>query len=136
MLGPSGAWWLKQRVVGKVPLFGDRRIIGATVRGSGVRLTVRSADGSVRQIESDHVIAGTGYRMRLDALGFLSPDVRIGLARTGGCPRLDDGLASSVPGLHFTGLPAAATFGPVMRCVCGTGTAAPRLAASVASYLR
>lgn len=88
-------------------------------------MTVRSGDGTVQRIEADHVIAGTGYRMRLDALGFLSPSLLAGLARTGGFPQLDGGLGSSVPGLFFTGLPAAATFGPVVRFVSGTSVASP-----------
>lgn len=71
--------------------------------------------------------------MRLDAL---SPSLRAGLARTGGFPRLDGGLGSSVPGLFFTGLPAAATLGPVVRFVAGTGVASPRLAAAVAAFVR
>jgi FAD-dependent urate hydroxylase len=45
---------------------------------------------------------------------------------------LDAGYGSSVPGLYCTGLPAAASFGPVMRFVCGTEYASPRLAKAVA----
>jgi hypothetical protein len=39
-----------------------------------------------------------------------------------------------VPGLYFTGLPAAATFGPLMR-VCGTWFASPRVAGAVVSQV-
>ncbi|MCY0949862.1 FAD-dependent oxidoreductase [Streptomyces sp. H27-S2] len=133
VLGPSGAWWLKNRVAGKVPLLGARQITGALASGDGVVLTTRSADGRVRQVEADHVLAATGYQMRLDALEFLSPELRTRLIRVGGYPRLDGGFASSVPGLYFTGLAAAATFGPVVRFVCGTSVASPRLAAAVAA---
>jgi hypothetical protein len=34
-----------------------------------------------------------------------------------GYPRLDSGLESSVPGLHFLGATAAYSFGPLMRFV-------------------
>ncbi len=45
-----------------------------------------------------------------------------------GAPRLGPGCVSSVPGLYFTGLPAASSYGPVMRFVCGTEFASPCLA--------
>ena len=38
--------------------------------------------------------------------------------------RCSPGLESSVPGLHFTGAPAAWSFGPIMRFVSGAGTGA------------
>lgn len=72
--------------------------------------------------------------MRLDALDFLSPALGAALVRTGGFPELGRGLASSVPGLFFTGLPAAAAFGPVVRFVCGTSVTSPRLAAALAAF--
>lgn len=37
VLGPSGAWWLKNRVAGKVPLLGGRHITGALSQGRGSR---------------------------------------------------------------------------------------------------
>jgi hypothetical protein len=37
-----------------------------------------------------------------------------------------------VPGLYFTGLSAAATFGPSMRFVCGTEFASPTIAGAIA----
>ena len=39
---------------------------------------------------------------------------------------------SSVPGLFFTSLMAAETFGPVMRFVCGAGFTARRVTEAVA----
>jgi hypothetical protein len=43
---------------------------------------------------------------------------------------------SSVPGLYFTGLPSAASYGPVMRFVCGTEFASPRLVKHLATAHR
>ena len=71
--------------------------------------------------------------VRLDALDFLAPELRAELTRTAGFPHLDAGLQSSVPGLYFTGIRAAATFGPVLRFTCGTEFAAPRPAAALAA---
>lgn len=56
-----------------------------------------------------------------------------GATPVAGAAPLDAGYGSSVPGLYVTGLPAAASFGPVRRFVCGTGYASPRLAKAVAA---
>ena len=96
-------------------------------------LTVRTADGATRRLDADHVIAGTGYRVDVAAMDFLSPELRTELAVSRGTPRLGAGFRSSVPGLYFTGLPAAASYGPVMRFVCGTEFASPRLARHLAA---
>ena len=69
-------------------------------------------------------------------LGLLAPDLRARLTTVAGSPRLTRHFESSVPGLFFIGLPAAHTFGPVMRFVCGTGFAARRVAARVAALGR
>ncbi|MGW9028697.1 hypothetical protein ACWGQ5_32090 [Streptomyces sp. NPDC055722] len=44
---------------------------------------------------------------------------------------MDAELQSSVPGLYFTGIQAAATFGPLLRLACDTRFAAPQLAAAM-----
>ena len=62
-----------------------------------------------------------------------NPELRTRLAVSRGAPRLRAGYVSSVPGLYFTGLPAAASYGPVMRFVCGTEFASPRLAKHLAA---
>jgi hypothetical protein len=49
-----------------------------------------------------------------------------------GAPVLSRRFESSVPGLYFTGLAAASTFGPAMRFVCGTRFAAPTVARELA----
>jgi thioredoxin reductase len=132
VLGPFGAWWLKPRLDGVVPVRLGQHITGARRDGDRVVLSTRDRQGRTDTLETDHVLAATGYRVRLDGLDFLAPELRARLARTGGFPRLDPGLQSSVPGLYFTGIQAAATFGPLLRFTCGTEFAAPRLAAAVA----
>ncbi|MGW4817474.1 NAD(P)-binding domain-containing protein [Streptomyces sp. NPDC004227] len=131
VLGPFGSWWLKPRLDGVVPVHLGQHVITAQRDGDGVTLTTRDGEGRTRTIETAHVLAATGYRVHLDALDFVAPEARCELARTGGFPALDAGLQSSVPGLYFTGMQAAATFGPLLRFTCGTKFAAPRLAAAV-----
>ncbi|WP_328828863.1 NAD(P)-binding domain-containing protein [Streptomyces sp. NBC_00252] len=133
VLGPFGSWWLKPRLEGVVPVHVRQRITQAARNGAGVTLTTRDADGRTRTVETGHVLAATGYRVRLDAVDFLASELRAELVRTAGFPHLDAGLQSSVPGLYFTGIQAAATFGPLLRFTCGTRFAAPRLAAAVAA---
>jgi len=73
------------------------------------------------------VIAGTGYKVSLDKLGFLSPEIRSQVKHSNGAPDLSSSFESSVPGLYFTGIAAANSFGPVMRFAFGAKFAAERL---------
>jgi hypothetical protein len=49
-----------------------------------------------------------------------------------GSPVLSSSFESSVPGVYFAGLAAAASFGPVMRFAFGAGFAARRLTEAMA----
>ncbi|MCX4989182.1 MULTISPECIES: FAD-dependent oxidoreductase [unclassified Streptomyces] len=128
VLGPLGAWWLRDRFEGKVAVREVRRIVRAGVTDGGPVLTVQTHGGRVDELSADHVIAATGYRVDIAAMDFLGHELRTELAVSRGAPKLGAGYRSSVPGLYFTGLPAAASYGPVMRFVCGTEFASPRLA--------
>jgi hypothetical protein len=132
VLGPSGAWWLRERVDGRVPVHVRHRLERASVDGDEVTLTFAGPGGVWRTAAFDHVMAATGYRVDVDALEFLDGGLRRQIARTAGTwPALGPGFGSSVPGLYFTGLAAAATFGPLMRFVAGTEFAARRVAVAV-----
>ncbi|MBW8701610.1 Ferredoxin--NADP reductase [Streptomyces sp. MBT84] len=128
VLGPLGAWWLKDRFDGKVEVCEVAGVVGASASDGSPALTVRTHAGSTEELTADHVIAATGYRVDIAAMDFLGHELRTRLAVSRGAPRLGAGYVSSVPGLYFTGLPAAASYGPVMRFVCGTEFASPRLA--------
>lgn len=131
ILGPFGAWWLRERVLGIVPILEGHRLLGASADGDRVALRVLGPDGKDRTVPTDHVLSATGYRIGADAFGFLSSDLRAAVTRLNGWPRLRADFESSVPGLYFVGFPAAASFGPLMRFVCGTEFAAPRVAAGL-----
>jgi thioredoxin reductase len=134
VLGPFGAWWLRPRVDDCVPVHLNHRLVSAVPDGSGVQLTFAIQSGE-RQVRTfDHVMAATGYRPDVDRLDLLDPGLRRAISRTAGTwPALGRSFNSSVGGLYFTGLAAAATFGPLMRFVCGTGFAARRVRAGVRS---
>ncbi|MEY9968260.1 cation diffusion facilitator CzcD-associated flavoprotein CzcO [Streptacidiphilus sp. MAP12-16] len=148
VLGPSGAWWLKDRVDGQVPIATGRRIKAVELSGGEVVLSLDSPVAAAtrsaaagpfnRTLVVDHVLAATGYRVDVDRLDWLEPDLRHRVRRVpgSGSPELDPWFRSSVPGLSFTGLAAAPTFGPLMRFVAGTGFAASRLAAGAADGSR
>ncbi len=73
-LGPSAGWTSKKQVVGKVPLLLGMtpRLAPSTVQDGMVRLRLRADDGSDREVITDHVITGTGYKVDLNRLRFLS----------------------------------------------------------------
>ncbi|MGW3266132.1 FAD-dependent oxidoreductase [Streptomyces sp. NPDC001056] len=133
VLGPLGAWWLRERFEGAVQVTEVERVLGTEAEDGGPVLTVRTHGGRTERLTADHVIAATGYRVDVAAMDFLGPGLRARLAVSRGAPKLGAGYVSSVPGLYFTGLPAAASFGPVMRFVCGTDFASPRLAGHLAA---
>jgi FAD-dependent urate hydroxylase len=132
-LGPSGSWWLRPRVEGRVPVVTDAHVLGCRVDSGGtVRLElVRS--GRRQHLDVDHVLVATGYRFDVRNLGFLHDDLAERVASPTGFPVLDRHSQSRVPGLFFTGLASAATFGPLMRFVVGTADAGPRVARAAAA---
>ncbi len=131
-LGPSAGWPSKEKFVGKVEQLLGYSIQRAEIHEGKVRLQLRSVDGSARELFTEHVIAGTGYKVDLTRLKFLSTEVRSGIRVVEGSPALSSCFESSVPGLYFAGVAAANSFGPVMRFAFGAGFAAERLTKAMA----
>jgi cation diffusion facilitator CzcD-associated flavoprotein CzcO len=126
-LGPAGSWWLRDRLVGRVPLLTGHTVRAAEPAGDRLELRVERPDGSVQEWTTDHLIAGTGYRVDLDRLEFLSEPLRRGLRRVRRAPALSPTFESSAPGLYFVGLASAYSLGPMMRFVFGADWSARRL---------
>lgn len=126
-LGPSAGWFMRDKVMNRVPLVLGHKVENAQLKGHQVRLSLRGLDGSIREMEADHVIAGTGYKVDMERLNFLHPGIRAKVNCAAGSPILSASFESSVPGLYFAGLSAANSFGPVMRFAFGAGFAARRL---------
>jgi len=134
ILGPSAAWWLRDRLDGRVAVRDAHTITWARPDEDGrARMIFRDRTGYRREVRADHVLAATGYRVDLAALPFLGPRVLRRVASVAGAPVLDASFATTLPGLYVTGPPAATTFGPVVRFVHGTGFASRRLAAVLAA---
>lgn len=131
-LGPAGAWWLKDRLR-PVRLRLAHRVTAAVPLGDRVRIVLSDRHGRHQILLADHVIAATGYVPDLQRLSVLPTGLVQRLRTIDRSPVLSGGLESSLPGLYFAGLSAAATFGPVMRFVHGADFAARRIAHHMAS---
>ncbi|MEV5437070.1 NAD(P)-binding domain-containing protein [Streptomyces sp. NPDC052682] len=134
--GPAGAWWLRERAQGRFPVLRGRTLLSALPEGGAVRLRLADAHGLSQTLVADHVLAATGYRVNVQRLRLLEPDLRKALRTFAGAPLLSSGFESSVPGLYFTGLAAGPTFGPLLGFVGGTGFAAPRLTGAIVARNR
>lgn len=131
-LGPMSPWRMRDRVVGKLPIHAGHLLTRAQARGSRVRLEFATAGGGGATIESDHVIAATGYRADVRRLSFLGEALRNQIRAIEHTPMLSPKFESSVRGLYFLGPVAASSFGPLMRFMFGSDFAARRLSASLA----
>jgi FAD-dependent urate hydroxylase len=127
-LGPASPWWIKDRVLGKVPINVRQEVVEVGNAGQRVQLRIRNGEGSLRDVEVDFVIAGTGYDVDVSRLKFLDPEISDRIHRTERAPTLDINFESSVPGLHFTGPLSFMCFGPLFRFVTGAEVTARRLA--------
>ena len=85
---------------------------------------------------TEHIIAATGYRVDLERLKFLNPEIRSQVKTVAGSPVLSSTFESSMPGLYFAGVAAANSFGPVMRFAFGAGFAARTLTRALAKSRR
>ncbi|MEU0002851.1 NAD(P)-binding domain-containing protein [Streptomyces sp. NPDC006314] len=136
-LGPAGAWWVRDRVEGAVELLPGHEVTAACAVPGGVRLDIVSRTGAPRTLETEHVIAATGFRARCDRLGLLSDELRGSLAALpDGSPAVGRDFESSQPGLFLAGLVTASGFGPAMRFVQGATFTASTLVGGVRSRLR
>lgn len=126
--------WLQRRLrpapdIELIPRVRPVRItLGCTVTGATVkrdRVELRLDDHSTRTV--DHVVLGTGYRVDINAISFLSPELRREIRQCHGYPELNSDMESTVPGLYFAGAAAAQSFGPTMWFVQGAPWAAERI---------
>ena len=133
-LGPSAGWFVKEKME-RVPCLLGYTLERAEVEDGKVRLHLRAADDTEREVRTEHIIAATGYKVDLERLKFLSPDIRSRVRTVKGSPVLSSSFESSVPGIYFVGIAAANSFGPVMRFAFGAGFAARRLTQTMAKAL-
>jgi cation diffusion facilitator CzcD-associated flavoprotein CzcO len=118
-LKPAATAWLRPRA-GGIAFNTGRTVIAVQDRRKEV--TLRFDDES--SATYDHVLLATGYRIDVGKFGIFAPDLLAQIKCADGYPVLFPGHECSVPGLHFVGAAAVKSFGPMMRFVSGTGSAA------------
>jgi len=132
VLGPNGSWWLKDRIDGVLDVLAGHQVREAAPAGSGVRLALEDRGGGRLSVDADHVIAGTGFRIDLTRLPFLTEALRTRITTLSGYPVVSRQGESSVPGLYIVGAPTAVSLGPSARFIAGTHNISALLAKSVA----
>jgi thioredoxin reductase len=133
-LGPAPGWFVRDMVVGKVPLHLGVDIANASTDNGRASLHLVDNEGRQKTVEADHIIAATGYQVNLERLGFLSQDVQKRIQTVGEAPVLSSTFESSVQGLYFVGASAANTFGPLMRFAFGARFTARRLSKHLSKF--
>jgi cation diffusion facilitator CzcD-associated flavoprotein CzcO len=125
-LGPSPAWFVREQVEGRVPFLMNVDVVSAVEENGRVRLRVRNHDGAEGNLVTEHVIAATGYKVDMRRLTFLD-GLNQHIRQVENTPVLTSHFESSVPGLYFTGVSAANSFGPLLRFAFGARFAARRV---------
>jgi cation diffusion facilitator CzcD-associated flavoprotein CzcO len=131
-LGPAAGWVVKDRVVGQAEFRLASHMARATVRAGRLQLRLESCDGTSETVETDHVIAATGYTADLRRLSFLESGVLRDIRSVQSTPVLSSNFECSVSGMYFVGNPSANTFGPLVRFAFGAGFTARRLSKHLA----
>jgi cation diffusion facilitator CzcD-associated flavoprotein CzcO len=125
--GPAGGWFVKDKVVGRVPMHLGAQLKSVAVRDGAVRLTYAQNGSGESTLVADHVIAATGYRVSLQRLTFVDEALRQSVRCVAGAPVLKRNFEASIPGLYFVGLASANCFGPLTRFACGAEFTSRRL---------
>lgn len=132
--GPSGAWWLRDRVKGKIEIGFGSEVRHAAVESDQVVLRVASG-GTESTLRADHVIAATGFRPDLRKHAFIAEPLLDAMSLNNGIPDLSADFETGARGLYVVGPATAYSFGPAMRFVYGAKYAAPRVARHIGKSL-
>ncbi|HTI85824.1 MAG TPA: NAD(P)-binding domain-containing protein [Alphaproteobacteria bacterium] len=132
-LGPAAGWFTRDYAERNIPVLANVSVTAIGTQGGRARLDLRrNSDNVEHKVLTDHVIAATGYRVDLSRMAFLDA-VKGQIRHVCNTPVLSSTFEASLPGLYFIGPAAANCFGPMLRFVFGSGFAARRLSAHLAS---
>jgi hypothetical protein len=131
-LGPAPGWFAKNRFVGRVTTHLGTRLTQVGLRGNSVSLKFTQQDNSDTELQFDHVVCATGYKVSLQRLGFINPALRKQVATVDDVPILNRNFQSAVPDLYFVGLASSNSFGPLCRFAYGAKFTSRRLARHLA----
>ena len=131
--GPAAVWHSRDKIVGKVAMHLSTRIRAASANSSGVELELTSSEPGPASLAVDHVIAATGYKVDLDRLRFITPQLLGQITVIDNAPVLTRNFETSAQGLHMVGLASANSFGPLCRFAYGAQFTSRRLSRHLAS---
>ena len=126
-LGPAPCWFVRDQVVGRMQFHTGAILARAEMGGGRVQLHATRLNGENLVIETDHIVAATGFNIDLRRLSLLSPGLLSRVHMEDHKPALSANFESSVPGLYFVGPAAASAFGPLLRFAYGARFAAERV---------
>ena len=122
--------WLKPRIGHpSVRIWPRSQVVACEENvAGGMRVTF---DGG-ENIQVDHVVLATGFRVDMDRVPFLSGgNIPEALDLNNGYPVLDECFQTSVPGLFVTSLAAAQDFGPFLGFTVSVGASARVIASAL-----
>lgn len=125
---PAVGWFSKVKLESGPTLLLGYTLNHATIRNGRVQLELTTHENVKRELEVEHVVSATGYKVDIRRLAFLDTKIQSQLEVVEGTPVLSSYLQSSIPGLYFVGPSSANSFGPVMRFAFGADFTARRLA--------
>ncbi|WP_127529420.1 NAD(P)-binding domain-containing protein [Paenibacillus kobensis] len=121
----SVAQFLKPYVEGKVKETGGVEIVRAEAQDGGTKALLTLSNGETRLV--DHIVCATGYRINLELLPFLAPELLSAIRRDTipfhGFPLLSEHFECSIPGLYFAGPLASHSHGPAFGFIAGIAQA-------------
>ena len=132
-LGPSPGWFMRDRIVDRVPVHLGATLKEPQVRGNQINVRFTQQDGKSVDLLVDHLVAATGYRVSLRRLTFLDPALRDAVRSVDDTPILNRNFETSVKGVFFVGLASANSFGPLTRFAYGAGFTATHLVPALTS---
>jgi thioredoxin reductase len=131
-LGPAPGWFARAEFEGHVPAHLACELEEVKEAGSRICVRYRDSTGTIHEIETDHIMAATGYRPVVSALPFLDEALAAKIKTADETPDLDRNFRTNIPGLYMIGLASANNFGPVCRFACGAEFTVKRLARHLA----
>jgi len=132
---PSGAWWLRNRVEGKVDILTQTEITHAKLKNDQIVLQI-AAGNERSSISAEHVVLATGFKADMAKHSFLSEELVNSLSLISGSPSLTRNFETNVRDLYVVGPAAALSFGPALRFIYGARYAAPHLAGHISRRFR
>jgi len=131
--GPAPGWFSRDKVVGHVIVHLGASLKRVNTHGDRVQLLLSKRDDIDKELNVDHVIAATGYKVQLQRLTFLDEDLRLQMKAVTDTPILNTNFESSIRGLYLVGLAASPSFGPLCRFAYGAKFTSNRIARHLAA---